>query len=63
MGVVEEMFDQVQSNVYDAYIRRHPSRKNKSKSRKTSNVSSHDHTFMSADGARISFVTAKETEQ
>ena len=63
MGVVEEMFDQVHSNAYDAYMRRKPSRKNTGKSFKTSNVSSNDHTFMSADGARISFVTAKETEE
>ena len=67
MSVVEEMFDQVQKNAYDSYKRKQYSRKNSGKSKKFSKnatfVSRNDHTFISADGARISFVTAKETEE
>ena len=51
-------------------MRRRLSRKNSGKSKKSRKfsknatiVSSNDHTFLSADGARLSFVTAKETEE
>ena len=63
LSVVEEMYDQAQQTT--SFVRRRVS-KNSGKSKKfTKNatfVSSHDHTFISADGARVSFVTAKETE-
>ena len=43
--------------------RKNTDKSKKSKFSKNGTVSSDDHTFMSADGAKLSFVTAKETEE